>query len=87
MENLGMLYVHFKEEPLISSIRTETYLVEDSNIAKEALKSKQIEMGSQIRQQGPLLSALLFKAFPYFQCFRNLANAANSCKTLLDKFL
>ena len=43
-------------------------------------------MGSQIRRQGPLLSALPFKAFLYFQCFRILANVANFCKTLLDKF-
>ena len=42
-------------------------------------------MGSHIRRCGQLLSAFLFKAFPYFQYFRNLANAANFCKTLLDK--
>ena len=29
--------------------------MKDSNIALEALKSKQIEMGSQIRRQGQLL--------------------------------
>ena len=48
MENLGMLFVPFKEQPLISS------RFKDSNIAKEALKSKQIEMGSQIRRQGQI---------------------------------
>ena len=69
MENLGKLYVHLKEQPLINSMRTETQEVRDSNIAKEALKSKQIKMGSQIRRQGQLLSALLSEAFPYFQCF------------------
>ena len=41
MDNVGMICVHFKEEPLISSIRTETQEVKDSNIAKEALKSKE----------------------------------------------
>ena len=55
-------------------------------LSLQALKSKQFEMGSQIRRQGPILSAILFKAFPYFQCFRILSNAANFCKTLLDKF-
>ena len=34
--------------PLISSIRTETQDVKDSNISKEALESKQTGMGSQI---------------------------------------
>ena len=43
----------------------------------QALKSKQIEMESQIRRQGQLLSALFFEAFPYFQSLRILANAAN----------
>ena len=38
-------------------------------MGKEGLKSKQIEMGTQIRRQGQLLSALLFEACPYFQCF------------------
>ena len=51
MENLGMLYVYFKEQPLISSIRTETLEVKDSNIAKETLISKQNVKGSQIRWQ------------------------------------
>ena len=37
MENLGMLYVHFNELSLISSIRIETQRVKDSNIAKEAV--------------------------------------------------
>ena len=62
-----MPYVHFKEKPLISNIITKTLEIKDSNIAtKEALKSKEIEMGSQIRRQRLLLiniSALLFKAF------------------------
>ena len=40
--NLVMLYVQLKELPLINGIKTETYEVKDSNIAKEALKSKQI---------------------------------------------
>ena len=39
MENLGMLYVDFKKKPLISSIRTKTKEVKDSNIEKQALKS------------------------------------------------
>ena len=39
-------------------------------------------MGSKIRRQGSLLTALLFNAFPYFQCFRVLANAANFCKAV-----
>ena len=50
------------------------------NIVKEAIKSKQIEMGGQ------KLSVLLFEAFTYFQCFRILANALNFCQTLFDKF-
>ena len=33
--------------------------------------------------KGQLLRAILFEAFPYFQCFRILANF---CKTLFDKF-
>ena len=42
----------------------------NSNIAKEALKSKQFEMGSKIRRQGKLLiKCITFEAFPYFQCF------------------
>ena len=44
-------------------------------------------MGSQIQWQAPLLSALLFKTFPYFQYFRILANAANFCKTFLINFM
>ena len=41
---------------------------------KEALKSEQIEMGSQILPQVQLLSAILFEAFLYFSvfCFYNL---------------
>ena len=38
-------------------------------------------MGNQIRRQGQLPSALIFEAFPYFQDFGFLANAA-----LYDKF-
>ena len=60
--------------------------VKDPNIVKEALKSKQIKMGSQIHRQGQLLSAVLFEAFPFFQCLRILVNAANICKILLGKF-
>ena len=49
MENFGMLYVHFKKLSLISSIRNKTEEVQDPNTAKEALKSKLIEIGSQIK--------------------------------------
>ena len=58
--NFCMLYVRFKEKPLISSIKIKKYEVQDADIAKEVFKSKQIEMESQIRWQGQLLSALLF---------------------------
>ena len=44
-----MLYVHFKELHLISSLGTKTLEVQNSNIAKEAPKSKQIEMGNIFR--------------------------------------
>ena len=40
---------------LFSSIRTETKEVKDPNIAKEALKCNQIEIGSKIRRQDQLL--------------------------------
>ena len=69
MENLSMIYVHFNELAL-SSIRTHTWEFQDTKILKEAFKSKQIEMGSQIRRQGHPLSAVLFETFPYFQGFR-----------------
>ena len=36
-----------------------------------SLKSKQVEIGRQIRRQGQL-RAILFEAFPYFKCFRIL---------------
>ena len=49
-----------------SRIRTETQAVKDLNIAKETLKSKQIERGSQIRRQGQLLCAIFFEAFLIF---------------------
>ena len=51
MENFGMPYVHFKELPLISRIKTETEGFKYPNEEKETLKSKQIEMGSQIRRK------------------------------------
>ena len=35
MENLCMLYVHFKEQPLIRVIRTKTWEVQDQNIVKK----------------------------------------------------
>ena len=38
--------------------------------SKRSTYIQQIEMGSQIGRQGQLLNAILFKAFPYFQCFR-----------------
>ena len=44
--------------------------VKESNIANGALKSKQFELGIQMRRKGQLLSAILFEAFAYFQCFR-----------------
>ena len=51
MLNVGMLYVHFKEEPLC--IKAKTKKVLDPNIVKEDLKSPQnrqkIEIGSQIQ--------------------------------------
>ena len=79
MENLGVLYVHFKE--YLSSVALEPKHRKSiiPNKAKETLKSKQIEMVSQNRRQGQLLNALLFEAFPYFDCFRILANPANYC--------
>ena len=43
-----MLYVNFKGETLISKIIIKTYEFQDPNIAHEALKSKHIEMGSEI---------------------------------------
>ena len=49
-----MLYVHFKEQPLMS-IRTKTWEVRYLNLAKEPLEFKQIEMGSKIR-----LSVIIF---------------------------
>ena len=48
-EEFFMLFVHFNEIPLISSIGTETEEVQDPNIAKEPLRSKQIKMGSSIK--------------------------------------
>ena len=45
------------------SVALEPKHSKNSDIAKEALKSKQIGMGSQIRRQGPLLSALLLRIF------------------------
>ena len=44
--------------------------VQDLNIVKEALKSKQQQMVSQIRWHGQLLSAKFFEAFPKFHSFR-----------------
>ena len=66
MENFGKLYVHFEKSPLISSTRTATKEVQDPNIAKEALRSNQIEMGSKNRQQKQLPNAILFKPFHIF---------------------
>ena len=43
-------------------------------IGKEALKSKQMEMGSQIRRKGQLLSVIIFEVFPYFSFLSNAAN-------------
>ena len=45
---------------------------------------KTIEMGSQIRQQGQLLSALL-EAFSCLRCIRILTSAANLCKTYVKR--
>ena len=74
MVNLGMLYVHFKEKPL-TMLTVDTYRMgsrTNSNIAKDGLKSKQIEIGCQIQRQRQLLSALLFEGFPYYVvCFYN----------------
>ena len=65
-----MLYVHSKELPLISCIRTKTYEVHDSHVANEALKYKQMGRGSQIPRREQLISAIIFEDIPYFQVFR-----------------
>ena len=57
-----------------------------SKHSKISIQIPQIEMRSQLRRQGQLLGAILFEAFPYFECFRILANAANFYKILFDKF-
>ena len=44
-------YMYFNEKPLISIIRIQTKEARDSNIVKEVLKSKQVEIGSRIRRQ------------------------------------
>ena len=41
-------------------------VVQDQNMLKEVLTSKQIEKGSQIRRQEQLLRAILFEAFPHY---------------------
>ena len=48
MENFGILYVHFKAKTLISSIRIRTRELINPNKAKEALKSKLIDIESNL---------------------------------------
>ena len=55
-------------------------------MVKEALKPKQIKLGSQIQRKRQLLGSKRFEAFPNFQCFKIFSNAANLCKTVFDKF-
>ena len=59
-----MLYGHFKEKPLVSSIIIKILEIQVPNIAKYVLKSKQFERGSQIRRLEQLLTAILFEALP-----------------------
>ena len=84
MENVVML-MYISRSNLSSVALEQKHRKSNIQIQpKDHLNPKQIEMGSQIRRQGQLQSALLFEAFPYFQCFNILANAAKFCKTLFD---
>ena len=66
--NMGeLMYAIYTFQGVTSHfIRAKTQEVRDRNIVKEVLKSKQIEIASQIRRQGQLLRAIRFEVFPYF---------------------
>ena len=77
-----MLYVHSKEKLVALEPKQE---VQYQNIAKEELKSKQIEIGSQIRRQAQLLVMQYFsRPFRIFSALEFLKNAANFCESLCD---
>ena len=62
-----MPYVHFKEKPLISSIRTETLDAKDTNIPRESVKSKQIEKEANNLVQYFFKSFRIFSALEFEQ--------------------